>query len=129
MDISLHTGRHCCPAVVKKELKSPDTKNPSKRKAYSTTGVQPIGHIDAFEGDFDTAPGSSKRQKTGSRASAQVRFDGVVIPSNQRTKATRKSMQTTRVTSKKDVNGLFECLSQEFQAIAKTCGDIAEAFN
>ena len=92
MDISLHTGRHCCPAVVKKELKSLDTKNPSKHKAYSTTSVHPISHIDVFKGDFNTAPGSSKWQKTGSGAFTQVRFNGVVIPNNQRTKATRKLM-------------------------------------
>jgi hypothetical protein len=129
MDISLHTVCHRHPAVVKKELKSPDTKNPSKRKAYSTTGAHPIGRIDVFEGNFYTAPGSSKWQKTGTGASAQVRFDGVVIPNNQHMKATRKSTRTTRATSKKNVNGLFEHLGQEFQAIVKTCGDITEAFN
>ena len=91
MDILLYTGHHRHPAVVRKEPKSPHTTNPLKCKACSTTSAHPIGRIDAFEGDFDTAPGSSKQQKTGSRASAQVQFNGVVIPNNQRTKATRKS--------------------------------------
>ena len=129
MNISLHTGRRHRPTAVKKEPKPPDTTNPSKRKVYSTAGAHPIGRIDAFEGDFDTAPGSSKRQKMASGASAQVRFDGVVVPNNQCTRTTRKSTRTTKATSKKDVNGLFAHLGQEFQAIAKTCEDIMEALN
>jgi hypothetical protein len=129
MNILLHTGHRHCPTVVKKELKPLDTTNLLKCKVYSTASAHPIGHIDTFKGDFDTTPGSSKCQKTASGVSAQVQFDGVVMHNNQCTRATRKSMQTTRVTSKKDINRLFERLGQEFQAIVKTCEDIAEALN
>lgn len=98
---------------------------------YSTTDANAIGRIETTTADFDPAQGSSKRQKTGSTGSAQVRFHSVTIPKSAppAPKATRRSARNTKASSKKGVSELFERLGQEFQAVAKTFDDLAEAMN
>ena len=117
--------------AVKEEPKSPGHSVPSKRKVYSTTNVNSIGRIETTTADFDPVQGSSKRQKTGSTGSAQVRFDSVMIPKSlpPAPKATRRSTRGTKANSKKGVSELFERLGQEIHAVAKTCEDLAEAIN
>jgi hypothetical protein len=69
-----------------------------------------IGHIDNVELDFNPAPTTAKRQKTGS---------------NQPTpKATRKSTRSTKGQTRREVADLFERLAWEFRLIAKTIDDI-----
>ena len=124
--------RRVRPQAVKKEPKSPDNSTSSKWKVYSTNSANPIGSIHPIDIDFDASQqGSSKRQKTASSGSSNVRFDGVIVPANVRpaSRPTRQSTRSTKTTPKKEVHGLFTWLSQEFWAAAKTCEDIAEALD
>jgi hypothetical protein len=98
-------------AVVKEEPQSPSNSSANKRKIYSTTDANFIGHIDNVELDFDPAPTTAKRQKTGSNQPAP--------------KATRKSTRSTKGQTRREVADLFERLAREFRLIAKTIDDIA----
>jgi hypothetical protein len=111
--------------TVKEEPKSPGRAAGKKRKAYSTTDANPIGILEPVDdADADSTQPVGKRAKTASAGTSRVRFDGVAIP-----KATRKSTRTTKANSKKDANELFARLGQEFAAVAKTCEELAEAFD
>jgi hypothetical protein len=123
----IFTGRHH--TRVKEEPVSPA----KKRKAYSTSGSNPIGTIKPFD-EADIPQGGSKRQKTGT---TRVRFDGVTAPSSTRPppRPTRKSTRVSKAnqkiegSAKVDVDKLFERLGQEFHAIGRTCEMIAEEIN
>jgi hypothetical protein len=131
-NISLFTGRRQTrDAAVKEEPKSPGKSAPSKRKAYSITGSNPIGHIEPCDDELDPPQGSSKRQKTGTVGTPHVRFDGIMVPNNPRPapRPTRKSTRSTKANPKSEMGALYERLGREFQAIAKTYADIAEASN
>jgi hypothetical protein len=117
-------GRHH--TRVKEEPASPV----KKRKVYSTSGSNSIGTIDPFD-EADIPKGASKRQKTGT---TRVRFDGAAASSSTcpPPRPTRKSTRTPKASqkiegdAKPDVDKLFERLGEEFHAIARTCGMIAE---
>jgi hypothetical protein len=113
--------------VVKEEPKSP-AQPTKKRKAYSATDTSTIGRLEIIGSDNDTPQPTGKRHKAFSGASSQVRFDGIVVPPAPVIRPTRKSTRTAKANSKKDLRELFERLGQEFGAVAKTCEDIAEAF-
>jgi mevalonate pyrophosphate decarboxylase len=71
----------------------------------------------------------AKRQKNASGSSSRVRFDGVELAdkSSNTPKATRRSARSSKANSKKDVGELFSQLAREYQAISKTCEEIADA--
>ena len=118
------TGR--CRPGIKEEPQSPTQPATKKRKAYSTTDASAIGSIESTAGfDLDPPQPAGKHQKSASGSSSQVRFDGVAVPL---ARATRRSVRTTKANSKKDIHELFKRLGQEFGAVAKTCEEIAEAF-
>jgi hypothetical protein len=108
---------------VKEEPRSPA--QGKKRKANSVSDASSIGRSDATGFDFEATEPNGKRQKMASGSSAQVRFDGIMVPP---VKATRRSTRSAKANSKKDIHELFERLGQEFGAVAKTCKDIAEVF-
>jgi len=114
---------------VKEETTSPA----KKRKAYSTSGSNPIRTLEPFD-EADSPQGGSKRQKTGT---TRVRFDSVAASSSTcpPPRPTRKSMQACKDNQKiegdadVEVDKLFEKLAQEFHAIGRTCEKIAEEIN
>jgi len=95
---------------------------------FSTETANPVGMVDVL--DADTAPPPvSKRQKTASASSSRVRFDGVELHDRRdiAPKPTRRSARSAKANTKKDVGQLFGQLAKEFEAIAKTCEEIAQA--
>ena len=81
--------------------------------------------------DIDTEPAQppAKRQKTAAASSSHIRFDGVEVgKSNPTTRSTRRSTRTTKANSRKDLGDLFGRLAKDYQTIAKTCQEIAEAY-
>jgi len=80
--------------------------------------------------DVDTEPAQpvGKRLKSASAGSSRVRFDGVEVQgkTSPPLKAIRRSTRSARANSKKDVGELFGQLAKEFQAISKTCEEIAD---
>jgi hypothetical protein len=114
---------------VKEEPASPA----KKRKAYSTSGSNPIGTLEPFD-EADSPQGGSKRQKTGP---TRVRFDSAATSSTTRPppRPTRKSTRASKANQKVEgdanveVDKLFEMLAQEFHAIGRTCEKIAEEIN
>jgi hypothetical protein len=113
------------------EPKSPGKPITFKRKAYSTTGTNSIGHLEPYDDELDPPQGSSKYQKTGAGETAVVRSNATTPPNNPHTalRLTRHSARSAKANSKKTVGKLVERLGREFQAIAKTCEGIAEAIN
>ena len=75
--------------------------------------------------------GTSKRQKLTSGGSSQVQFDDVILtkPPHPAPRATRKSTRAAKANSKKGMRELFERLGEEFQAVTKTCEEIADALD
>ncbi len=127
--ITIPTGRRARDIAIKDEPRSPIQAAPRKRKVYSTTDANAIGHMDPVEIDFDPPKTVGKRRKVVASGSATVHFDGVAIPAMppQSAKATRKSARVAKTTSRKDVSELFSQLGQQFHAIANTCEEIGEA--
>ena len=123
MILTILIGR-CRPQAV--AVKAEPTSPLKKRKSYSTTDADLIGHIDAIDDVFEAIPTNGKHQKMNTGTTARVRFDGVKVPEKplHTQKATRKSTRTAKA-SKKDGTELFERLAQEFRAIAQTLEDIA----
>ena len=72
---------------------------------------------------MDFTPPVGKRAKTTPSTSSVFHFDGVKVTRP----ATRRSMQTAKSNTKKDLGELFKCLGQEFEVILKTCTEISEA--
>jgi len=132
------TGRHHAhTAIVKEEPGSP-AKSAPKRKAYSTTGSNPIGSI-KYVGK---PQGISKRQKTSAGGTSHVQFN-MAGPSNTHPapRPVKKSAQAAKANPKHedipkpegiprlDMGELFERLGQEFHAVVRICETIAEAMN
>jgi len=88
-----------------------------------------MGVMETLDIDTEPAQPATKHQKTASGSSSRVRFDGVELhdKSNPAPKATRRSTRTTKANSKKEVGELFGQLAKEFQAMSRTCEEIAEA--
>lgn len=135
MSIVSFTGHHRL--TVKEKPKSP-AQPPRKWKACSTADASTIRCIKIMGSNIDPAQPSGKQHKLSSGTSSQVQFDGVMVPGPPTPAAmeTRKSTCTIKANSKKDLCKLFECLRQEYgavakanEAVAKTCKDIAKAFN
>ena len=88
--------------------------------------------MDVLDVDTEPAQPPPKHLKTaGSSSSRGVRFDGGELyeQSNLTPKPTRRSTQSAKANSKKDVGQLFGQLAKEFQVILKTCEEIVEAMD
>jgi hypothetical protein len=83
-------------------------------EAYSTADTNSIGSIEDANVKSTQPPGKCTKNATGS--SSHVQFDGIVVPKDM-----RRSVRTTKASSKKDMGKLFAWLGQEFGVIAKTC--------
>jgi hypothetical protein len=84
--------------------------------------------MDVVDVDMEPALPVGKRLKSSSVGSARVRFDGVEVQSKPTPPpmATRRSARSAKATPKKDVGDLFAQLAKEYQAISKTCEEIAD---
>jgi hypothetical protein len=114
--------------AVKEEPKSPKQPTTRKRKAYSTTSANPIGLMDVVDVDMEPSQPVGKRLKSAASSSSRVRFDGVEVQgkSTPPPKSIRRSARSAKANSKKDVGELFGQLAKEYQAISKTCQEIAD---
>ena len=91
---------------------------------YSTIDSSAIGSIEGPI-NVDFTPPVGKRAKIASGSGSTFQFDGIKVARP----ATRRSTWTAKSDTKKDMAELFKRLGKEFEAISKTCEEIAEAAN
>ncbi|KIM81700.1 hypothetical protein PILCRDRAFT_786567 [Piloderma croceum F 1598] len=113
-----------------KSLKSPKNLPTKKHRMFSNETANPVGVVDVLDVNPMPLP-LQKRQKTASGSLSRVRFDGVELNDREDVapKPTRQSTRAAKANAKKDVGHLFGQLAKEFQAMSKTCEQIAEAMD